>query len=338
MPTGRPVFIDANAYVRFFDTVRMRRLFGLLEKAAPNVFVTRQIVNEVERNKAGVAADFLGQHFGKLTTPPALSVPDSIFAPEERNAIEELLEQARSGSLALQSRVEAATAAAVSSIATSTDQASKELSRIWAGAVDPNPAQIERARWRRETGNPPGKKGDPLGDQLNWEQYIDQISGLARIWVVTHDADYRIAKGKPFLLNPVLLGDVVQRCGPSVEVRCFDTLADGLTDFLKAEGLSVRNAPKPEEIQMIAKEERARRYPLLDESGLAKMKSLIANLESQIPEVERMVAETEAELAATPARSVAHTTLMNDLVGYQNRLQSLRSLLASTRDVEAEQR
>ena len=55
-------------------------------------------------------------------------------------------------------------------VSQSKDEVSKVLAGLFSQAVAPNEGELQRARARKERGNPPGKKSDPLGDELSWEQ------------------------------------------------------------------------------------------------------------------------------------------------------------------------
>lgn len=66
-------------------------------------------------------------------------------------------------------------------ISCSEDEVSKALIPIFDKAVAHSPKELQKARNRKEIGNPPGKKGDPLGDQLTWEQILTHFKGKKRL-------------------------------------------------------------------------------------------------------------------------------------------------------------
>jgi hypothetical protein len=53
---------------------------------------------------------------------------------------------------------------ALSKISRSADDVSQRLENLFDNPISATNDEMCRARNRKETGNPPGKKGDPLGD------------------------------------------------------------------------------------------------------------------------------------------------------------------------------
>jgi hypothetical protein len=51
------------------------------------------------------------------------------------------------------------------------DEISKIINKISNDVDEPEKKILKRAKKRRDLGNPPGKKEDPIGDQLNWELF-----------------------------------------------------------------------------------------------------------------------------------------------------------------------
>jgi hypothetical protein len=97
------------------------------------------------------------------------------------------------------------------SITNSTDAVSKALEPIFQNAQTPSPEQLERARYRKEVGNPPGKQADPLGDQISWEQLLDTYKGEELI-IVTNDGDYFCSYDGRKHLNPLLVTNLREKC------------------------------------------------------------------------------------------------------------------------------
>ncbi len=113
---------------------------------------------------------------------------------------------------------------------------------------------MQRARDRKERGNPPGKLEDPLGDQITWEQLLTYCKGAKQLWIITEDQDYFIRHNKKLLLDPLLYRDLTNACGRELNVWAFDKLDDGIIDFSKKAGVKVEDLPTEEEAREIKEE------------------------------------------------------------------------------------
>jgi len=84
------------------------------------------------------------------------------------------------------------------------DDVSKSLKPIFDLSITETAEQLERARRRKEIGQPPGKSKDSLGDEISWEQLLDGSTDKGEIWIVTGDSDYYIEIGDKSMLAPPL--------------------------------------------------------------------------------------------------------------------------------------
>jgi hypothetical protein len=76
MPADDAVLcIDANKYLDLYRTATGKKLLASLQEQADHIFVTKQVVEEVQRNKPKEAATFLAKQFGKLRLQ-TFAVPD----------------------------------------------------------------------------------------------------------------------------------------------------------------------------------------------------------------------------------------------------------------------
>jgi hypothetical protein len=182
----------------------------------------------------------------------AISIPDHLLGVSGDQIAEyrAILEKARE----TQRKLDELAADAMTQISRSDDDVSKRLSELFSSAVSPSSDELQRARRRKEIGNPPGKPDDPLGDQITWEQFLTHCHGSKRIWIVTDDRDYVTAHSSLTLLNPLLRRDLVNACGAEVEAYCFRDLLAGLTDFGKRSGVRAERLPNDEESKAIRKE------------------------------------------------------------------------------------
>jgi hypothetical protein len=131
----------------------------------------------------------------------------------EKGKLEEIgkrITEANNKSTALHRELDAIFTATLHDIAARRDPISIQLAPIFEKAVKPSLGDAGRARSRKERGNPPGKRTDPLGDQLTWEQFLSAIKGEPLVWIITGDGDYRYEMpDKQLVLNPILLNDVL---------------------------------------------------------------------------------------------------------------------------------
>jgi hypothetical protein len=71
------LFIDANKYLDLYRTDKGKKLLAPLGEQVDYIFVTQQVVNEVQRNKIQVAAQFLTQKFKEIKVQ-TFGVPDHL--------------------------------------------------------------------------------------------------------------------------------------------------------------------------------------------------------------------------------------------------------------------
>ena len=224
------LFIDANQYLGLYiaSAKRLKPLLRSLLKHKAHIFVTRQIVDEVHRNKLSYTQKHLAAQIETLRDACRLH-PE--FKQTLKKAQEEALDLLRA-------------------ISASEDEISKSLDGIFATAVDATDTERGQARHRKECGNPPGKPNQPLGDQLSWEQLLSHSKG--KIWIVSSDGDFSTKHGAKRFLNPLLYQDLKTANGRKpVTAFCFDNLMEAIQHFVKESGLSKAGLPTIEEVKRI---------------------------------------------------------------------------------------
>jgi hypothetical protein len=155
------LFIDANQYINFYRLVAGRKLIDSLEEQKDYIFLTSQIRDEVNRNKLNVASTFLAEQFKRVKLPK-VNVPDHLFGfgdektKELRKTLEDLREQAEKARADL---TQLATDT-LFQIGRSQDEVSRRLQVLFDNAKQPSAEELNRARERKERGNPPGDKGE----------------------------------------------------------------------------------------------------------------------------------------------------------------------------------
>ena len=245
--------IDANQYLKLYGVLKGKKLLDSLEEQKAYIFVSAQIVDEVLRNKLGCAQIFLSDKLKELNTVNA-PVPDHLLgiSDQETTDFRQIINQAKQARKKLDKLV----ADALLQISLSEDYVSKRLGALFDKAVPPSIDEMQRARERKERGNPPGKAMNPLGDQITWEQLLIHCkeSKCTRLWIVTSDQDYCIEHQKRFLLNSVLTQNLKDACGVESEIHCSNNLSDGIRDFGKNAGVKAEKLLTAEEAAVIKKE------------------------------------------------------------------------------------
>jgi hypothetical protein len=251
------LFVDSNQYLDLYRRDKGKKLLAPLGEQAGYIFVTRQVVAEVERRKVTVAADFLNQKFRELALQ-TFNVPDHLSGTGTAHGkdIPPQMREIARGIGEVNEKVGALALGIMEQISRSEDEVSRALAPIFANAVPHSDEELRRARDRRELGNPPGKGTNPLGDQLIWEQILTHFGGKTKLWIISRDGDYgTIYRGKGFL-NRFLLEEL-SKVTPAPEVYLFEDLVDGIEHFVRTTGVQAEQRLTPEEAREIKEEERA---------------------------------------------------------------------------------
>ena len=106
-------------------------------------------------------------------------------------------------------------------------------------------------RSRQGRGTPPGKKADPLGDQITWEQFLNAAAHHRQFWIISKDGDYLDRFDRDRFLNASLMRDLGRVVPAELDVRCFDALPAGLTNFIESMGLDDVKLPSARELAQI---------------------------------------------------------------------------------------
>lgn len=245
------IFIDANLYIPLYGLPKWKKLLDLLKEQKDYIFVTVQIVEEVQRNKLQVVAGLLTNQLEHLKKSRSLNLPDYIFGGTD-SKLRETLRDLRKKQI--ETNLIKATVQALQRISRSEDKVSKALNAVFRDAVTPTPEEIQRAGERKERGNPPGKPEDPLGDQLTWEQFLSHAKGKSKIWIITNDADYCTKHSGKMFLNPLLYRDLTKGMRRTPEVFCFDNIDEGIRNFVRKTRVKAKRLPTLEESKEIKKQ------------------------------------------------------------------------------------
>ncbi len=251
------LFIDTNKYLDLYRTDQGKKLLAPLGEQVDHIFVTQQVVSEVERNKISVAANFLGQKFKALKLQ-TFNVPDHLSGTSGEQGIEILRKLKEIGSNISSVNIEIDTLAfeIVQRISRSEDEVSKSLAPIFAKAVVHSTEELQRARIRKELGNPPGKPANSIGDQLSWEQILTHFKGKKRLWIISRDGDYGTVYGGKVFLNRFLFEELCSVVSDP-EVYLFEDTVEGIQHFVNTTGVKAENRLSPEDAEEIEMEEKS---------------------------------------------------------------------------------
>lgn len=250
------LFIDANQYLDLYQRVEGKKVLPAIQEQRDHIFVTEQVVHEVRRNKVQVAARFLSARLKNLELG-SLALPDHLFSETETtvNPILSEVQDIRAKIEKIQEQWKKLADEVLGQISRSEDEVSKALAGIFCKAVRPKADEWSRARNRKEVGNPPGKKADPLGDQLTWEQFLSFCKDKEKLWIVTRDGDFVTRHEGKLFLNAALYDDLAHLNDTPPEVYCFDSIDDAIRDFAKVTGVKAEKLPTPEQSKEIKKEQ-----------------------------------------------------------------------------------
>ncbi len=251
------LFIDANKYLDLYRTDKGKKLLAPLSEQLDYVFVTQRVVDEVQRNKIQVAADYLAAKFKELKLL-TFNVPDHLTGAGKdhgANILQEMSDVSKRLNK-VNSDVDKLAVGILEQVSNSKDEVSIALSRIFNRAIPHTQEELQRARERREFGNPPGKASSPIGDQLTWEQILSHFRGKRRLWIISRDGDYgTIFDGRGFV-NRYLYNEL-QAISPAAEAFLFTDTVEGINHFVSTTGVKADSRLTPKELEEIEEEEQS---------------------------------------------------------------------------------
>lgn len=249
------LFIDANQYLDLYRLPEGKKLLTQLHQRQGHIFVTEQVVDEVNRNKVKITAAFLAQQLERLELN-SIALPIHLLGNSDdritlmRGQLEKICRSVKE----TREEFKKLTLDALERVSQSKDDVSKVLDDIFSKAVQPNDGEIERARARKERGNPPGKRDDPLGDELSWEQLLSHCKDKPRLWIITRDFGFGTVYADKMFLNAALYQELARLYQSEPTVFCFHKL-DGISRFALMTGAKPEDLPTPEETERIKKEQ-----------------------------------------------------------------------------------
>ena len=255
--SDKVLFIDANVYLRFYDTSsrKLKSLPKFLAENRKKIFITEQIRDEVNRNKLKVAinsfsANIKESGIKKSTLPEHFDEDYDKRLSEWNKKRATIIEQEKVSKTEYSKIV----SDILMSIMKSTDNVSVELDKVFELSKPPSEAELQSARIRKELGNPPGKSADPLGDQLTWEQFLS-IYDDKEVWIITNDNDFFSEYKKCQYLNPFLYNELKKINNNPPKINLFSSLSEGIEDFCAKTSCQLGTLPTRKEMKQIIIEE-----------------------------------------------------------------------------------
>lgn len=249
------IYIDTNIYLGFYNSNRpeYKKLLHSVIELSDKIFFTQQIAFEIDRNKLNVFRQSIENYIKQVTLTTTMlpehldEVSSKKFAGwnKERRELEGKIKDSNKSLIPILNDV-------LKDIAISNDTVSQELDVLYKKAIHPGEEELQKARIRKEIGNPPGKRADPLGDQLSWEQLLTIIPKVSELWIVSTDRDYFTEHKDTIHLNPVLYKDLIT-ANQKIVIHPYNVLSEALRQYDQQE--KIKSIPTKEELDFISKTE-----------------------------------------------------------------------------------
>lgn len=180
------VFIDSNIFLDFYrlgreDLDKLNQLIELIKNGDIKVYLTKQVYDEFFRNREET---FRKTYKGFLDSKIEIQM-NSIFKnyPEYKKItlLTRALDKLKSD---LGQKVE-------TDVSTRNLAADHIVRKIFdASNFIDSDSFLEKAVVRHRLGNPPGKKNNSYGDEINWETLLDSVPDGEKLIIVSNDGDY----------------------------------------------------------------------------------------------------------------------------------------------------
>lgn len=181
------LFIDSNIFLDFYhlsggDIEELKKLVALVESGDITLFACPQIREEIQRNRDSKIS-YSMKEFKKVNFK--LSFPAFCKHYPEYAEIRQKLNDANK----IHSELFAKAMQDVESKNLSADSLIADLLNK-ATEITPTEAMYHAAIKRFRTGNPPGKKKETIGDEMNWESLLIGVPDKEDLHFVSGDGDY----------------------------------------------------------------------------------------------------------------------------------------------------
>lgn len=180
------VFIDSNIFLDFYrlaasDLRKLNDLVDLIEEGKIHLYLTQQVYNEFFRNRENT---FKETFKGFLESKVAVQMSPIFKGYPEYSKISELQRELEKVKLDLKEKIE-------KDMDSRNLVADKIVRGIFEATEILNSEQfLDKAIIRHRLGNPPGKKDNSYGDEINWEALLFYVPVNTDLIIVSNDGDY----------------------------------------------------------------------------------------------------------------------------------------------------
>lgn len=203
------IFLDANKYLDFYRGKSKLMLLDQLINIKEHIIITEQVIDEILRNRICVTREYLTNRLNELDN----SQIKKPFLYDRSETILDDIKKIDGEYAKIKKTVRETYNVYIQDVSTDNDTISKKLNEIFANKIKPKAVEIKKAKRRKLLGNPPGKKQDPIGDELSWEQLLSygKVKNDDSIVLVTSDGDFieeSINDKKKIYLNSYLKKEI----------------------------------------------------------------------------------------------------------------------------------
>ncbi len=244
------IYFDANIYLKFYLGNKLFKIVESLTENKDNIIVTDQIVNEVFRNSVSITVNNLNSTLNNLKwQKPSLPYKNASKATlEEIDNVYRFFGE-------LKTKIESDLNAHLNLVSSQEDEVSKKLKEIFLNSLKATEHEINLSKEIKRFGNPPGKKQDPIGDELSWIQLVNKLQNNDKLVLVTNDRDYASLFNNNLYLNSKLFPDLKSK---NVEYFIYSEIVDGLKKLkeLQDQKFKPKDYPSVEDQKQIKEEEK----------------------------------------------------------------------------------
>ena len=186
------LFIDTNIFLSFYhfskdDLGEIHKLTVLIENGEVVLWLPEQVKDEFKRNRENKINDSmknLEEQKNKTQFPEIC---------KDYNEYQEMRDLQTEYNKKLSSQIQKVT----EDIEKRTLRADKKILELFdkAKTIEKTQELIEKARFRMDVRNPPGKDRS-LGDAINWEGLLAEIPIFEKLYIVSNDKDYYSVRDK----------------------------------------------------------------------------------------------------------------------------------------------